>query len=59
MLVVAPAPPSAAGDAPSEEAVAAVARLVEAGAKPRTAATVVAELTGAGANALYRAVVAK
>ncbi len=32
----------------------AVKRLVEAGAKPRAAATVVAELTGAGANALYR-----
>jgi 16S rRNA (cytidine1402-2'-O)-methyltransferase len=33
----------------------ALRRLVEAGAKPRTAATVVAELTGTGANALYRA----
>ena len=33
----------------------ALQRLVEAGAKPRTAATVVAELTGTGANALYRA----
>ena len=37
-------------------AVDAVARLVEAGAKPRPAATVVAELTGASANALYRAI---
>ena len=37
-------------------AVDAVRRLVEAGAKPRTAASVVAELTGAPANALYRAV---
>jgi 16S rRNA (cytidine1402-2'-O)-methyltransferase len=33
-----------------------VRRLVEAGAKPRAAAGVVAELTGASANALYRAV---
>jgi 16S rRNA (cytidine1402-2'-O)-methyltransferase len=33
----------------------ALRRLVDAGAKPRTAATVVAELTGTGANALYRA----
>ena len=37
----------------------AVARLVEAGAKPRAAASVVAELTGAAANALYAAVVEK
>ena len=36
-------------------AVDAVRRLVEAGAKPRAAATVVAELTGVGANELYRA----
>jgi 16S rRNA (cytidine1402-2'-O)-methyltransferase len=34
---------------------AAVRRLVEAGAKRRVAASVVAELTGASANALYRA----
>ncbi len=33
----------------------ALRRLVAAGAKPRPAATVVAELTGVGANALYRA----
>jgi 16S rRNA (cytidine1402-2'-O)-methyltransferase len=37
-----------------EPAAAAVARLVEAGAKPRAAARVVAELTGVPANALYR-----
>jgi 16S rRNA (cytidine1402-2'-O)-methyltransferase len=36
-------------------ALAALRRLVEAGAKPRPAATVVAELTGVAANALYRA----
>jgi 16S rRNA (cytidine1402-2'-O)-methyltransferase len=34
---------------------AAVQRLVDAGAKPRVAAKVVAELTGVPANALYRA----
>jgi 16S rRNA (cytidine1402-2'-O)-methyltransferase len=33
----------------------AVRRLVDAGSKPRPAATVVAELTGGSANALYRA----
>ena len=36
-------------------AVSAVRRLVDAGAKPRAAAGVVAELTGGSANALYRA----
>jgi 16S rRNA (cytidine1402-2'-O)-methyltransferase len=42
-------------DAELEPALAAVRRLVEAGAKPREAAKVVAELTGVPANALYRA----
>jgi 16S rRNA (cytidine1402-2'-O)-methyltransferase len=37
----------------SDEAVAAFRELVEAGAKPRVAARVVASLTGASANALY------
>ena len=57
VLVVAP-PAVAAPDreAVSEEAVDAVARLIEAGAKRRVAAGVVAELTGGSANALYRAV---
>jgi len=41
---------------PDPAAAAAVARLVEAGAKPRTAASVVAELSGASANDLYRSV---
>jgi 16S rRNA (cytidine1402-2'-O)-methyltransferase len=40
-------------------AVDAVRRLVAAGAKPRAAASVVSELTGAPANALYRAVAEK
>jgi 16S rRNA (cytidine1402-2'-O)-methyltransferase len=53
VLVVGPAP------APAEQdlgpAVEALRRLVAAGAKPRAAAGVLAELTGASANALYRA----
>ncbi len=49
---------SAAGaDSPAAEPAGldALRRLVEAGAKPRKAATVVAELTGGSANELYRA----
>jgi 16S rRNA (cytidine1402-2'-O)-methyltransferase len=46
------------GGAPKPEldpaAVDALRRLVDAGAKPRTAASVVSDLTGAPANALYR-----
>ena len=56
VLVVGPAP------APSEldlaPALDAVRRLVESGAKPRAAAHVVADLTGASANALYKALTA-
>jgi 16S rRNA (cytidine1402-2'-O)-methyltransferase len=51
-LVVGPAPSRREADL--GPAVDAVKRLVEAGAKPRVAASVVAELTGLGANALYR-----
>ena len=40
-------------------AVDALRRLVQAGAKPRAAAGVVAELTGVSANALYRALTAQ
>ena len=57
VVLVVGAAPAGSEDAP-EEAVAAVRRLVAAGAKPRPAAQVVAELTGASANALYRAVAA-
>jgi 16S rRNA (cytidine1402-2'-O)-methyltransferase len=53
VLVVGGAPPRTGLD---EAAVDAVRRLVAAGAKPRPAASVVSELTGAPANALYRAV---
>jgi 16S rRNA (cytidine1402-2'-O)-methyltransferase len=42
-------------EAPLEPALDALQRLVEAGAKPRPAAGVVAELTGVPANTLYRA----
>jgi 16S rRNA (cytidine1402-2'-O)-methyltransferase len=51
VLVVGPAPEHTG---PSSEAVAAVEELIAAGAKRRTAAQVVARLTGTSANALYR-----
>ncbi|MFN8174331.1 MAG: 16S rRNA (cytidine(1402)-2'-O)-methyltransferase [Solirubrobacteraceae bacterium] len=53
-LVIGGAPPQPAGG--DGEALEAVRRLVEAGARPRAAAKVVAGLTGASANALYREV---
>ncbi len=53
VLVIGGAP---AGDADVGPAVDALARLVEAGARTRPAAKVVAELTGVPANALYEAV---
>ena len=54
VLVVAP---SVRGrdDAAVDAAAAALARLVESGARARPAAAVVGELTGLGANAVYRA----
>jgi 16S rRNA (cytidine1402-2'-O)-methyltransferase len=52
VLVVGGAPPRRELD---EGAVDAVRRLVAAGAKPRAAAGVVADLTGVPANSLYRA----
>ncbi len=51
-LVVGPARAPAERD--PTPALEAVRRLVASGAKPRVAASVVAELTGASANALYR-----
>ena len=53
VLVVGPAAEGAAAEA---DAVEAVRKLVEAGARARPAAGVVAGLTGVPANALYRAV---
>jgi 16S rRNA (cytidine1402-2'-O)-methyltransferase len=55
VLVVGTAAAPAAGGTPGPGALDAVRRLVEAGARPRPAASVVAELTGTSANALYRA----
>ena len=55
VLVVGAAPVAPA--APLEDAAASVRRLIEAGARPRVAASVIAELTGVKANALYKAVV--
>jgi 16S rRNA (cytidine1402-2'-O)-methyltransferase len=54
VLVVGGAP-DAGADADLDAAVAALVRLVDAGAKPRPAAGVVAELTGLAKNAVYRA----
>jgi 16S rRNA (cytidine1402-2'-O)-methyltransferase len=56
VLVAGPAP--APGGRDIRPGLEAVRRLVESGAKPRVAASVVGELTGAGANTLYRALTA-
>jgi 16S rRNA (cytidine1402-2'-O)-methyltransferase len=53
VLVIGGAPPRTGAD---PAAIDAVRRLIDAGARPRVAAGVVAQLTGAGANELYRAV---
>ncbi|MEX2253486.1 MAG: 16S rRNA (cytidine(1402)-2'-O)-methyltransferase, partial [Thermoleophilaceae bacterium] len=53
VLVIAPA--AAVADGPDDAALDAVRKLVDSGARPRAAAGVVAELTGASANELYRA----
>jgi 16S rRNA (cytidine1402-2'-O)-methyltransferase len=55
VLVVGPAPAVAGDLAPALEA---LRRLIDAGAKPRPAAGVVADLTGVSANALYKALTA-
>ena len=52
VLVIGGAPPRTGAD---PAAIDAVRRLIEAGARPRVAASVVAELTGAAANELYGA----
>jgi 16S rRNA (cytidine1402-2'-O)-methyltransferase len=51
VLVVGAAPE---GSLRRDDAVTALRRLVQAGARPRVAASVVASLTGVGANELYR-----
>jgi 16S rRNA (cytidine1402-2'-O)-methyltransferase len=55
LVVGARSGPTAVDPAPAVEA---VRRLVEAGAKPRVAASVVARLTGVAANTLYEALTA-
>jgi hypothetical protein len=51
---------AASGEADLRPALEAVRRLIDdAGARARPAATVVAELTGTSANALYRALTDK
>ena len=57
VLVIGPAPAQPASGPPA--GLDALRRLVEAGARPRPAATVVAELTGGRANELYRALTAQ
>ena len=59
VLVVAGAPETRGEDGVAERSVDALAALVEAGAKPRPAAGVVARLTGESANALYKAFLAR
>lgn len=54
VLVLGPSAKPAPGEGPPA-GLDHLRRLVDAGAKPREAAKVVAELTGGGANALYRA----
>jgi 16S rRNA (cytidine1402-2'-O)-methyltransferase len=54
VLVFGPAP-EPSGDDAEPAGLDALRRLVDAGAKPRAAAGVVAELSGSSANALYRA----
>ena len=48
---------AAEGRAELEAATAAVAELIDAGARPRAAASVVGRLSGLPANGLYRAAV--
>jgi 16S rRNA (cytidine1402-2'-O)-methyltransferase len=59
VVLVGPASPSAAASASELPGLDALRRLVEAGAHPRRAAGVVAELTGGSANELYRALTAE
>jgi 16S rRNA (cytidine1402-2'-O)-methyltransferase len=53
-LVIAPPGERSAAAAAYEQALVSVQALVQAGARPRAAARVVAALTGVGANELYR-----
>ncbi len=53
VLVIGPAAPGAAGAERMQDALASLRALVDAGARPRAAATEVARLTDVSANALY------
>ena len=55
LVVAPPAAPASEARAPDPAALDALRALVDAGAHPRKAATVVASLTGTSANSLYRA----
>jgi 16S rRNA (cytidine1402-2'-O)-methyltransferase len=55
VVLVLGAPSHDDGEGREPQGVEAVRRLVESGAQPRTAASVVADLTGGSANELYRA----
>jgi 16S rRNA (cytidine1402-2'-O)-methyltransferase len=55
LVLAPPAASRAASGGPDPAALDALRKLVEAGAHPRKAASVVASLTGSSANALYRA----
>jgi 16S rRNA (cytidine1402-2'-O)-methyltransferase len=57
VLVLGPSPGTEESSRSEPEGLEQLRRLVEAGAKPRAAARVVAELTGASANELYRALI--
>ena len=59
MLVFGPSASPRGGSADAPAGLDALVRLVDAGARPRAAAGVVAELTGASANSLYRAFLAR
>jgi 16S rRNA (cytidine1402-2'-O)-methyltransferase len=55
VLVIAPPAAGPPGSTPDPAAVEALRKLVDAGAHPRKAASIVASLTGTSANSLYRA----
>jgi 16S rRNA (cytidine1402-2'-O)-methyltransferase len=59
VLVLGPPSETEAGRDGGPAGLEALRRLVDAGAHPRKAAAVVAELTGGSANALYRALTAR
>jgi 16S rRNA (cytidine1402-2'-O)-methyltransferase len=59
VLVLGAPRPDVPADADREQALAALRVLIDAGARPRPAAAVLAKLTGIGANELYRGLTAK